>query len=169
MAQRQVAVQEDCCSTGGDRVEQLGRFGVDGDICLQDAAPPNFAVVDAVRESQPGYRGIALLYSGLLRCHNVDMPPTTMFEVLSTRFKVGCSAWLLLTIYRPGSSHLSSVFFQELATVLETLVTHGCPVVICGDINIHVENPSDVNAVCLLELIASMDLQQHVTSPTTGM
>ena len=58
------------------------------------------------------------------------------------------------------------MFFQKLATVLETLVTHRCPVVIGGDINVHVENPSYVNAVCLLELLASIDIQQHVTSPT---
>jgi len=45
-------------------------------------------------------------------------------------------------------------------------VTHGCPVVIGGDINIHVEILSDVNAVCLFELLIAVDLQQHVTSPT---
>ena len=126
----------------------------------------DFAVTDAVRESQPGYGGIALLYSGLLRCDKVDLPLTSTFEALCTRFKVGCSAWLLLTIYHPGSSHLTSTFFHELATVLETLVTHRCPVVTGGDINIHVENQSDVNASCLLELLSSMDLQQHVLSPT---
>ena len=107
-----------------------------------------------------------MLYSALLRCNKVDLPLTTTFEALCTRFKVGCSAWLLLTIYRPGSNHPSSTFFDELATVLETLLTHGCPVVIGGDINIHVENLSDVNAVCLLELLTAMDLNQYVTSPT---
>ena len=62
------------------------------DICLRDAVPSNFAVVDAVRESQPGYGGIVVLYSGLLRCYKVDLPPKTTFEALCTRFKVGCSA-----------------------------------------------------------------------------
>ena len=90
---------------------------------------------------------IAVLYSGLLRCNKVDLPLTTTSEALCTRFKVSCSAWLLLTIYRPGSNRPSSTFFDELATVLETLVTHGCPVVIGGDINIHVENLSDVNGM----------------------
>ena len=57
-------------------------------------------------------------------------------------------------------------FFDKLSTVLETLVTYGCPVIIGGDINIHVEDPSDVNASCLIELLLFMDLQQHVVSPT---
>ena len=150
LSKKTVAVREAIESNNLDVLALTETWHHDsGDICLRDAAPPDFAVVDAVRESQPSYGGIAVSYSGLLRCHNVDLPPTTTFEALCTRFKVGCSAWLLLTIYRPGSSHLFSVFFQELVTVLETLVTHGCPVVIGGDINVHVENLSDVNA-CLI-------------------
>jgi len=67
--------------------------------------------------------------------------------MLCTRFKVGCSCWLLLTIYRPGSCQPTAAFFGELSTVLlETLVTHGCRVIIGGDINIYVEDPSDANA-----------------------
>jgi len=50
--------------------------------------------------------------------------------------------------------------------VLETLVTYSCPVVIGGDFNIHVENPSDVHVVYLMELLSCMDLQQHVMLPT---
>ena len=38
----------------------------------------------------------------------------------------------------------------------ETLMTHGCPVAIGGDINIHVENLSYVNALCLLELLSDL-------------
>jgi len=136
------------------------------DVCLRQAAPSDFRFVDAVRSSQPGYGGIAVLHSALLRCRKVDLPPTTTFEALCTRFMAGNCSWLLLTIYRPGSSHPTSTFFDELSAVLETLVDHACPVVIGGDINVHVENPADVNAVSLLELLSTMDLQQHVTAPT---
>ena len=40
------------------------------DVCLHQAAQSDFRVVDAVRSSQPGYGGIAVLHSALLRCHN---------------------------------------------------------------------------------------------------
>jgi len=33
------------------------------DISLRQAAPSDYSVVDAVRESQPGYGGIVVLYS----------------------------------------------------------------------------------------------------------
>jgi len=108
------------------------------------------------------------LYSGQLRCATVDLPPTTSFEALCTRFRAGNSAWLMLTVYRLGSCDATVTFFEELSAVLETLVTHGCPVIIGGDFNIHVENPSDACSPRLTELVSCrpMDLQQHVTSPT---
>jgi len=74
----------------------------------------------------------------------------------------------MLTVYRPGSCYVIGTFFEELSTstVLETLVTHGCPVIIGGDFNIHVEDPSDASTLRLMELLSSMDLQQQVTLPT---
>jgi len=41
-------------------------------------------------------------------------------------------------------------------------------VIIGGDINIHVEDPTDGrnNGINLMELLSSVDLQQHVTLPT---
>ena len=50
--------------------------------------------------------------------------------------------------------------------MLELLVVQSCPIVIGGDLNIHVENPDDVNARRLHELLTSCGMQQHVNSPT---
>ena len=51
-------------------------------------------------------------------------------------------------------------------SVLEIPVTHGYPVIMGGDINIHVESRADVRAESLLELLSSVDMVQHVQSPT---
>jgi len=142
MAECTIAGQQDCGSPEAIVAKNLDILSLTEmwhhdtcDICLCQAAPSDFAVVDAVRESQPGYSGIAVLYSSLLRCCKLDLPPTTTSEALATRFKVSGSSWLLLTIYRPGSCQPSSVLFDELSAVLEMLVTHGCSVIIGGDIN----------------------------------
>ena len=50
--------------------------------------------------------------------------------------------------------------------MLELLVVQSCPIVIGGDLNIHVEDPDDVNARRLHELLTSCGMQQHVNSPT---
>ena len=47
------------------------------DICLREAAPSDFTVVDSVRESQPGYGGIAVLYSALLRSVHASRSTTS--------------------------------------------------------------------------------------------
>lgn len=167
LANKTTAVYETIITKKLDVLALTETWHRDGqDVCLRQAAPSDFTVVDAVRQSQPGYGGIAVLYSGRLRCTKVDLPPSTTFEALCTRFKVGSSAWLLLTIYRPGSCHPTSLFFDELTVVLESLVVYGSPVIVGGDINIHVEKSSDVNTTCLLELLSAMDLQQHVALPT---
>ena len=45
-------------------------------------------------------------------------------------------------------------------------MVHGCPVVVGGDLNVHVEDPSDASAARLSDLFHAMDMKQHVTQPT---
>jgi len=129
------------------------------DICLREAAPCDFTVVDSVRESQPGYGGIAVLYSALLQCTRVEVGISQVktFEALCIRPTAGNSSWLLLSIYRPGSSRVTSTFFDELSSTLEILVVHGCLVVVGGDLNVHVEDPPDASAARLSDLFHAMD------------
>jgi len=95
LSRKTVAVRETIESNNLDVLTLTETWHQDSNvICLRDTVPSDFAVVDAVRVTQPGYGGIAMLYSGLLRCNKVDLPPTTTFEVLCARFKVGRSAWL---------------------------------------------------------------------------
>ena len=68
------------------------------DICLRQALPDNFAVIDAVREAQPGYGGIAVLYSALLKCTRVEIPPSKTFEALCIKLTASSSALLLLCL-----------------------------------------------------------------------
>jgi len=46
--------------------------------------------------------------------------------------------FVILVVYRPGTKEVSSLFFDELSVVLETLVVYACPVVIGGDFNVKV-------------------------------
>jgi len=65
-----------------------------------------------------------------------------------------------------GLSWVTSTFFEELSSTLETLVVHGCPVVGGGDPKVHVEDPSDASAVRLSDLFQSMNMKQHVCPHT---
>ena len=45
-------------------------------------------------------------------------------------------------------------------------MVHGCPVVVGGDLNVHVKDPSDASAARLSDLFHAMDMKQYVTQPT---
>ena len=61
---------------------------------------------------------------------------------------------------------LSAAFFDELMAVLKLLVVYGCPVVVCGDLNVHIRQCDDVHAVCLADLLQSFGCVQHIAEPT---
>ena len=58
-----------------------------------------------------------------------------------------CNQFVLLAIYRPSSQAVSATFYNDLSTVFEWLATYSCPVVICGDSSIHVDDPNAVDSV----------------------
>ena len=58
---------------------------------------------------------------------------------------------------------MAAVFFEELSAVFECGATKSCPVVVCGDISVHVDQSDDPHAV---RLIQSFDCVQHVVEPT---
>ena len=136
------------------------------DISIRLAAPSGFDVIDVVRESDPGHGGIAVFYRRRYRCDRVSLPTLKSFEGLCTRLSMDGVCVILMSIYRPGSSRPASVFFDELTGVLDMLVMHACPVVIGGDFNIHVEDPSGADAARLQELLASFDIAQNVKGST---
>ena len=91
-------------------------------------------------------------------------PPTT-FEYLFGFVQSAKNNFLLLGVYRPGSQPVS-LFFEEFSAVLEELCVHQCPVIICGDFNIHVDDATNSVALRFLDLLDSFGRTQHVSSPT---
>ena len=65
-----------------------------------------------------------------------------------------------------GSQPLSAVFFVELSFVFEQLAARRCPVVVCGDFNIYVDQVDHVYAVRFTQLLKSFDCIQHVSEST---
>ena len=83
--------------------------------------------------------------------------------VRSTRLRI-------VIIYRPPSSPVHPVsigtFFAEFSHYLESVVMTNEPLVLLSDLNIHVDVPTDMDAIQFRDLLDSMGLQQHVKQPT---
>ena len=60
----------------------------------------------------------------------------------------------------------ATTFFSEFATFLESAATIASNFLLVGDLNFHVDVPTDSEAVKFLDLLNSADLQQHVKERT---
>ena len=144
---------------------------------LRRVTPPGYRFIDAARPIPPDTRvdtvdfqnhgGLAFIYRSDVTFQKRSLNcNVTTFEYLCGYAVVGDSRIVLLGVYRPGSQALSALFFDELSAVFEQLATYRCPLVVCGDFNVHIDKADDVHAVQLLQLLQTFDCIQHVAEPT---
>jgi len=125
-----------------------------GSTTLKRATPPGYRCIDAARPivsdaavdtvDYQNHGGLAIIYRDAvkLRKKSLDVDVST-FEFLLGHASTNVGRFVLLAVYRPGSRAPSELFFDELSAVFEQLMTYGCPVVVCGDFNIHVDDKRD--------------------------
>lgn len=72
-----------------------------------------------------------------MNCSRVPMLECRTFESICVRLTAATGPIIIMNVYRPGSEKRpSTLFYDELSSVLEALVPYACPVVIGGDFNI---------------------------------
>ena len=72
----------------------------------------------------------------------------------------------MLLLYRPGSAAISAAFFEELSSILDQLATPDAPLIVAGDVNIHLERPDEPYSRRFTDLLATYGLQSRVAAPT---
>ena len=74
----------------------------------------------------------------------------------------------IVTVYRPGSESVQSVFFDELADLLDAVATLAESVwwASLGDLNIRLDRADDANAVRLVDLLSGYVLNIQVSVST---
>ena len=142
-----------------------------GETCCDDArlrlaTPAGYAVVDVARTTGRG-GVVAIIYRQHLKGSRVLLQLCATFEAICIRLTTSSGPVVLLNIYRPGFVRPTASFFDELSSVLlEVLVAFSCPVLIGGDINIHVNDDGDADARHLHELLTTFDITQHIDTAT---
>ena len=122
--------------------------------------------MDVVRSSDPCHGGLAAILRADLTWSRMTLPVVSTFECLGVRVTTGGSPLVVIAVYRPGSARPAPRFFGDLAALLESIILLRCPFVIGGDLNIHVEDPLDINATRLAEVLNTFGLTQVVRGPT---
>ena len=115
------------------------------DVSLKLASPADYCVADAVREADPGHGGVAVLQH--YKSNRVTLPRLSAFEGLYLRLFIGGKSFIVLCIYRPPSTSISS-FFTELSDVLEMLVTY------------NVQSSLAATSMCMLKIRLTTTLQR---------
>jgi len=130
---------------------------------LRCVTPTGYHCIDAARPIPPdtgvdtvdfqNHGGLAFVHRNTVafQKRHLDCNITT-FEYLCGYAVAGDSHFVLLRVYWPGSRVLSVSFFAELSAVFEQLATYRCPVVVCGDFNVHVDQTDNVYVVQLTQL-----------------
>lgn len=141
----------------------IGRLRLDGWNVVEKARPRPF---ETSCSTFTNHGGVAICVSPGIRLVNVDIPVTvTTFEYVCARAS-SMTSCLLVVIYRPGSSAVTPLFFQELMTLLSVLAPLCDPVYIVGDFNVRFDRDNDPARHQLCDLFTSYNFVRSVTGPT---
>ena len=129
---------------------------------LNEACPPGYNYMEKARSSGRG-GGLAIIHRAELKLSPLQMPDLSSMECLAFKCKHPYPMTVLL-IYRPPKPNSS--FIPEISDLLTSLCSISTNIVIVGDLNIHVDNPSCLFAADFLNVLECLGLQQHVEVPT---
>ena len=132
----------------------------------------SFNVIDCPRPRTTD--DVSVNHGGIVVCSSTDVvlsriaisdQPST-FELLCFRAVAGQFATIVIVLYRPGAAAVHSLFFDELAVILDQFTTCSEPIYIVGDLNIRLDRSDDPNAMNLHYLVGCYGLIICHTGPT---
>ena len=141
------------------------------DVAVHRAAQSGFHFLDRPSYDDPVATesgcGIIVYHCDHLKAKRVELKrvPTT-FEALAVSLASDRGPTMLLVLHRPGSSHSTTTFYDELLAFLDQFALYNTQLVLAGDLNLHLEDsllPETVEFVAILERFG---LKQHVTEST---
>jgi len=136
-------------------------------------APPGYVYTERSRP-RPGdkvdtistnHGGVCLIYRDRLYSRLINAAQYQTCEHIAVFLHGSGLKSFFVVIYRPGSAAAPSSLFDEFADLLDHVTSYSS-VVIMGDVNLHLESPTDAGAVRFLSLLAMNNLVQVVQSPT---
>ena len=136
-------------------------------LALNKATPPNYVNAQVSREVKKG-AGVVLISNAKLDLKPKNRYIFRSFEVLAFCSSVPRQAkrvpdsFVLAVVYRPPGPY--SLFVDEFSDFAADLATYSDNILIIGDLNIHVNNPSDSLARAFLSITCLDPRSRHFTA-----
>ena len=141
------------------------------DTVLQiEATPPGYTFQHLPRSDRPG-GGVGLISSQNFKPQQTPSPTKwKSFEHCEWSLSCGTHKLLVVVVYRPPYSENNKFtvndFLTEFSSYMESVITTPQKLLIGGDFNIHLENKSSPDSLKFSELLDTLNLKNHVWSPT---
>ena len=114
--------------------------------------------------------GVALIVKSHLRVKQIGEGQLRSFQFCKWQVQVHHTSITLVSIYHLPYNNKTKVtnaeFLDEYTDWIAETSANDKNLVICGDYNMHVNNPNDEDAASFLETNAALGLKQHVTFAT---
>jgi Endonuclease-reverse transcriptase len=130
------------------------------DYCCIDRARPRSA--NRINDVSSNHGGVCLFHHRSVHVRSIQLPTYDSFEHLGV-YAQSCGLNLLvIVIYRPGSENITNTFFDDFADLLERVAKHASPLLIVGDVNVHLDDETDSSTIKFQHLLAAHGLGQRV-------
>ena len=133
--------------------------------------PEGYTLTHTPRGNKDFGGGVGLLTNSSVKCKVLKSSKFKSFELQENIAKFHEKSVSICVVYRPPPSNkngltLFNLFIDEFSEFLAGLCSQPESLLILGDINIHIDNFSDTNAMRYLDLLSSFNLTQKVHGST---
>ena len=110
--------------------------------------------------------GVCLFFKAYYAVRRVQLPSYKSMKLLAVHVHGVSVNLIFIIIYRPGSLAVNSMFFDDFADIIERVAVFAAPLVIVGDVNLHIGDVSSPSTTSFNDILAGADLVQNVTGST---
>ena len=138
----------------------------DDDAIKAECIPDGYKLELGVSRSERRGGGAALIYRSSITVKQINVHQRSSFEI--SEFSLAHDSWRvrLAIFYRTPYSRSHPVtlatFIAEFFKYLESLMMCTEPLLICGDFNVHLDDPQNYYTTAFTDILDSMNLTQHV-------
>ena len=134
---------------------------------IAELVPSGYSIQQSPRPSSSRGGGVAVIHRDSINVSSSECQSFRSFEYIERKITSRSSSYIFVVVYRPPPSTRNSLtvplFLEEFGKYLESVLITRSKILICGDFNFHLDNPSHKDAQNFQSLLSSTGLKQHVT------